>query len=725
MRWSNIFLIFRREVRDQARDRRTLFMIFFLPLMLYPILGIGLIQFSAAFAQKPRRVVVVGAEFLPSAPALLNQKRDAFEASLFDNPDEAQRLNLVLEKSGGRWLNPKFRKQVVREGVADAVILIPSDLDAQLERSASVPFSVDYDSADETSQVTQLRLKEVLSRWKEKIVSARLKRDDKPSSYTEPIAIVPQDAATNAEVGGSIWARIFPFLLVMMSLTGAFYPAIDVCAGEKERGTMETLLISPASRAEIVLGKFFTVVLASMLTALLNLVSMGLTGFQLASQLGQMSAVNPGKMAAVIAPPTFSAACWILVLLVPLSVFFSAVCLSLAVMARSMKEGQYYMTPLYLVCIPLIFLTLMPGIELNLFYSLVPITGACLLLRSLILGDYSVALRYFLPVLVPTIIYGVISLRWAISQFQREDVLFREAERFDLMSWIRHMIRDRQPLPSAGQTLLCFAIMLTLAWFLMQFLATTGSTISMAVGQVAFILLPPVVMTILLTSSPRRTLRLYWPEWRYFALGAGLAIGLHPLVSELRPIIEGLFPISEAVKSAVAQMMGKVPNVATAVLIFALIPAICEEFAFRGFILSGLENGQGTRTAIIGSALLFGFLHVLLSLFQQFFNATLLGLVIGLLAVRSRSILPGILFHFVNNGMAVLLSLWIEHARDRRIIAWLYRTPSQELYHGWIVGVSALISAILLVILLREKDAFVVSARKRVPDPLEVTGSPT
>ncbi|WP_422930898.1 ABC transporter permease subunit/CPBP intramembrane protease [Singulisphaera sp. PoT] len=703
MRWSNVFLIFRREVRDQARDRRTLFMIFLLPMLLYPILGIGMIQFSAAFAQKPRNVVVVGDQYLPDKPPLLNEAKTNFEGSLFDHPDDAERMLVTLKKAEGHWTDPVFRKKVVRDGLADAIVTIPADLEAQLKQTASASFSIDYDSADETSQVTQLRLKEVLSRWKELIVSARLQRDAKPSGYIEPITIVPEDAATRAEVGGSVWARLFPFLLVMMSLTGAFYPAIDLCAGEKERGTMETLLISPASRSEIVFGKFLTVVLASMLTALLNLVSMGVTGLQLATQLGQASAANPGKMAAIITPPTFTAACWMLLLLIPLSIFFSALCLALAVMAKSMKEGQYYMTPLYLVCIPLIFLTLMPGIELNLFYSLVPISGACLLLRALILGDYGTAFKYFLPVLIPTILYGILALRWAISQFEREDVLFREAERFDLASYVRHLIRDKQPLPTPAQSLLCFAIMLCSAWFIMQFLGTTTSSMVMAVGQVAFILIPPVVMALLLTSSPRRTLRLYWPDWRYLAIGAGLALSLHPLISELRVVVEELFPVSDAVKKALAQMMGKMPDVGTAILLFAFVPAICEEFAFRGFILAGLENGNGKREAVLGSSVLFGFMHVLLSLFQQLWNATLLGIVIGVMAVRSGSILPGIVFHFVNNGLAVFLGLWTEQAKGRAIIGWLYRSPDHGLYHYSIVAVSACFSVALFVLMLRIK----------------------
>ena len=211
-----------------------------------------------------------------------------------------------------------------------------------------------------------------------------------------------------------------------MSLTGAFYPAVDLCAGEKERGTMETLLISPATRGEIVMGKFLTVMLASVTTAVLNLVSMGLTGIVMAGQGAHFGGRAVQHAAAVgMAPPTLQSGFWMIVLLVPLAAFFSAICVALAVLARSMKEGQYYMTPLYLICLPLIMLTMVPEIKLNLFYSMVPITGVALLLRALIMGDYRTGAQYFLPVMVPTLVYAWIALRWAVDQFQREEVLFR------------------------------------------------------------------------------------------------------------------------------------------------------------------------------------------------------------------------------------------------------------------------------------------------------------
>jgi sodium transport system permease protein len=370
-----------------------------------------------------------------------------------------------------------------------------------------------------------------------------------------------------------------------------------------------------------------------------------------------------------------------------------------------MKEGQYYMTPLYLVSMPLIFLSLAPEIELDLFYSLVPITGVALLLRALILGSYDMAFRYFLAVLLPMLVYAAVALRWAIDQFQREDVLFREAERFSLVTWIRHLYRDREPTPTGGQALLSFALILTSSWFLMQYLSTQLSPPGLGavvLGQL-FILLPPLLMAILLTSSPSRTLRLAWPRPRYLLMGIALAFTLNPLVNEMQPFVERLFPISHTIKAALGQLLGKGTGLGTAVAAFALLPAVCEEFAFRGFILSGLERQHRTRSAILLSALMFGFLHVLMSLFQQLFNATLLGIVLGLLAVRSRSILPGILFHFLNNAMGVARGILLEKAGDAPIVGWIYRDPSDGLYHGGWVALGVVLSCGLLYSLWKRK----------------------
>ena len=118
IRWSNVALIFRREVRDQVRDRRTLFMIFVLPILLYPLMGIGVIQFSAALEQKPRTVVLVGAENLPKAPRLMNSRGDGFNPDLFDSPAEAERLVVEPEPASSPWGDPARREQAIRRGLA-------------------------------------------------------------------------------------------------------------------------------------------------------------------------------------------------------------------------------------------------------------------------------------------------------------------------------------------------------------------------------------------------------------------------------------------------------------------------------------------------------------------------------------------------------------------------------------------------------------------------------
>jgi sodium transport system permease protein len=210
-------------------------------------------------------------------------------------------------------------------------------------------------------------------------------------------------------------------------------------------------------------------------------------------------------------------------------------------------------------------------------------------------------------------------------------------------------------------------------------------------------------MALLLTSAPKKTLRLVWPERQFLFLAVALVVALNPLVNELRPLVESLFPYSSVIKTSLELVMAHAPGLWTSIVVFALIPAICEEFAFRGFILSGLEREHRARSAILLSALMFGFLHVLLSLFQQLFNATLLGVVLGLLAVRSRSILPGIVFHFLNNALAVTMGRLVHAPWAARVVPLIFRNPEEGLYHGHWILLSVLLSALMLFSLWKFK----------------------
>lgn len=136
---------------------------------------------------------------------------------------------------------------------------------------------------------------------------------------------------------------------------------------------------------------------------------------------------------------------WCSVLVLLLAGLFSAVSLALGAYAKSTKEGQYYLLPLFLVTMPLTFLPLVPGVELNLFYSLIPVTGATLLLQRLISpASEPLTWLYFLPVLLSLAVSIALALWWAVAQFRREEVLFRDAEKLNLGGWLRRWLGSKK-----------------------------------------------------------------------------------------------------------------------------------------------------------------------------------------------------------------------------------------------------------------------------------------
>ena len=170
MSWSNLNVIFLREVLDQLRDRRTIFMIFVFPILLYPILGFGVLKVVAAMEKNPRVVVIVGAENLPKNQPLLSAEGNRFNSALFDSPLEASLLEVKQEKSEGPWATSEGCQRAVRDGLASAVMIVPADLPAQFREKNDVRIPIVYRSVDEPSQITYLRLREVLDRWKRGIV---------------------------------------------------------------------------------------------------------------------------------------------------------------------------------------------------------------------------------------------------------------------------------------------------------------------------------------------------------------------------------------------------------------------------------------------------------------------------------------------------------------------------------------------------------------------------
>ena len=176
MSWSNLYVIFRREVLDQLRDRRTLFMVFVFPILLYPLLGYGIIQATAARESKPRIVVVVGAEYLPTEEPLLNPAQDAFNPRIIDPLHDTSPLHVQPVSAQGPWGTAERRELAIRNGSASAVMIIPPDLPRQFREKRDVEIPILYRSVDELSQNTFFRLRELLDRWKRGIVEDRTRQ---------------------------------------------------------------------------------------------------------------------------------------------------------------------------------------------------------------------------------------------------------------------------------------------------------------------------------------------------------------------------------------------------------------------------------------------------------------------------------------------------------------------------------------------------------------------
>jgi sodium transport system permease protein len=467
-----------------------------------------------------------------------------------------------------------------------------------------------------------------------------------PASAVRPFDLENVDLSEKTSLhGAGVWSSLLPVLLLLWALTGAFYPSIDLCAGEKERGTLETLLSSPAQRTEIVLGKLLTIMLVSITTSALNLVSVSMTGCMVLRMAGNF-----------VSPPLW-AVVWLPLALLPMSALFSALCLALAAFARSTREGQYYLMPLLLVVMPLAMLPMSGGVELNVGNALLPVAGVALLLKTLLEGSYMQALPYIPIVLAVTFASCWLSVRWAVEQFTSESVLFREGERFQPGLWLRHLMRDRQPIPSPAEGLVCAVTILLLSFVLTSAISPppdlAGFIRVALVTQLAVILTPVLLMSVVLTSSPRKTLLLRLPKLSVFVSAGILAVVLHPFVVLFSNFVNQVYPIPPDVESVMQEFMKLLGGAPTweLLLVVAAAPALCEELAFRGFILSGFRSTGNKARAIVLSALFFGLSHAFL---QQSIITFVVGLVLAYLAVQSESILPGMLFHFTHNALSVV-----------------------------------------------------------------------
>lgn len=721
MTWSNVKLIFKRETRDQLRDRRTLFTIAIMPLVLYPLMGMAMLQVAQFTREHPTRIWLIGSENLPESPKLVidgDMNPDWIETDRagllqIDAPRESDKefLDIVAKVHEDQTMpgdpdlvNQMIDNEMKSRGV-DVALVFMTPKNPNLETGdnpsrAGPSVYILRNSASDRSNVAADRMFQILSRWKTASIKESLQIHGIPSALVEGIAIKHADISAQSKRRAATWSKILPFIVIMWSLTGAFYPAIDLCAGEKERGTFETLLSSPAGRNEIAIGKLLTVMSFSIVTSLLNLLSMAFTGLFVASKMGATAGLGG------LGIPPMSSLVWLVLALIPISALFSAIALAAAAFARSSKEGQYYLIPLMMISMPLMMVPMLPGARLDLGTSLIPVSGLMLLLRGLIEGQYAEVLPYAAPVCMVTFTCCYLAIRWVVRQFNSESVLFRASEKFGVAAWLQQVIRDRHDMPSVGNAFLLGVMVLVLGFFVQ--LAVGGSTPTSWFGLVKTILIvlvatigmPAILMAMFLTRNPRKSLRLNFCSVPAACAAVLMALCFHPLVTWFSGFVLYVYPLQGDVvgkSEFVSDLVNQAPGLWAILLLMAVAPAIIEELAYRGFILSGLEGMRNRWQAILITSVLFGLAHFAI---QQAIITFVIGMILGVIAIKTRSLIPCMIYHATHNSITVLLPRIDTSTVDGSpVLPWiLYTTDGSIWQYSILPGIVMTVFGVLLMI---------------------------
>ena len=625
------WIVFTKELRETVRDRRTLLMMVVVPVLLYPVLLVV-----------SEQILLFGQRRLESTAAMVAIVGDAPEEllALVDSAATLERISITRPP-----------EDVLRDDVVAAVAVMGPGVEGEGTRTVTLL----YDATSDQSLRGRRMLAQVLDDWQDTLLARRLEARGLPGSFAVPVAVADSSVARPEEVGGYTLGRILPLLLVVITLLGAFYPAIDLAAGEKERGTLETLLTAPVPPGAVVAGKFLTVALIGIVAAALNLGSMLLTFqtgvLQVASQIGLDVSLPVGSVVIIF------------LTLIPLAVLFGALFLGLAVRSSSFKEAQNALTPVYMLVLIPAMLPLFPGIDFTPFMAVVPVAGVSFFFRDLMGGDARLVTGFL--VLASTALYAVAALVFAARSFGSESVLFgNDGEGAEVApqgagAWWRTLVRpfkpDSTPDPQAAVFFVA-GVAVLFFWLGITLQIRLGER-GLLASEWLLLFVPALLFVRLGGFDPRATLSLRRPS-RDGVLGALLLVaGATPLAWGIGWVQTFFLPIPWEILEGLQELVtAQTPGrLAWLMLLLAVTPAFCEEFVFRGVLLGGTRTLATWRVVLL-NGVVFGAFHLSFETAIRFLPTAWLGIVISWAVLRTGSIWVGSLMHLLNNGTIVLLA---------------------------------------------------------------------
>lgn len=590
MNLRHVALTFGKELREALRDRRTLAVMILLPLVVYPLLAMLAAQVATGREQQR--------EERPSTVAIAGHgpRRIALETQL------ASRSQLFV-------LVPSGTPDDVKGGRLDAI--------AQL--AGADKLTVVFDASRDESRIAEERLSSVIAQAL-------------PDGCAPAFAVDRQSLAPKAQLGGYLLSKALPLFVVLMVLLGAFYPAIDVTAGERERGTLETVLCSPIRRFDLMLGKVLAVAALASLTGVLNLGSMAVTLMQI---------LRLTSNAITLDVPWGRALASSLVIL-PTALLFAGAFVALGATARTFKEAQTLLMPVY-------FLTIAPALagaigeyRLAGVTAWIPGMNMTLLSRDLLVGRATWS--GVLTALASTVLLVTVALGLAARVYASERLVVPPP---------RGQRAAVGAGTGAGDALVLFALAFLLLYFVFlpieQHHLYGGLMVAEWVGLLGLVALYARL------SRQRLGAVLGWERPRPIALlgalliGCGAWAGVAVLSDWVMPVPKHLV---EALRRTLVPLDGTLGYLAT-LFLMAVSPAICEEALFRGPILRGLRTRLSPPAAVVVTGLLFGFFHLDI---YRLLPASLLGILLGFIVLASGSIVPAMVAHFCNNAVLVTLA---------------------------------------------------------------------
>ncbi|HET9887138.1 MAG TPA: ABC transporter permease subunit/CPBP intramembrane protease [bacterium] len=629
----------RKELTELGRDRKAILFSIVLPVLINPAMFALTTLIERGEQQK------IAERILPVAITGGVEAREFFSVA-----HEESTLRVIGHG------NPDSLRARVREGFLEAWLDVSASTDSAEVRIVShAPRASSIEAAD--------RLQRVVETVHERRREQRWKEAGGEGSLQDVVAVRDVDVASQEESGGASAGRRVPLLLILTIFAAGSALSSDVIAGEKERGTLETLYLTPAHRRNIALSKYMVVAGLTLISGLLNVGSM-ILGHRL-GWIGDSSAGGD-----IVAAGAVATTC---LLVIPLAALLGGLLLGLSAYARSIKEYQVLATPVMLLALIPGLLAMSQDVPLNTWTAMLPIANVALAVRDALLGPIPNALLAL--VLLSSIAWGLVTMRWVGGVLSREEAILG----FDPEPFLAHTASGRRRAVMVG---MCMTV---LAFFYAgQLLQAWNLNIGLLLSL--WVLLPLLGLGVLKLAwsggTWRNVLSLRPVPLRWLLGAACLGVG------SMIPMLQGLFRLQSHFLPMPEETMKPIEDIASGgawqvFFLLAFSPAVCEEFVFRGVFLGLLRRVMPAPRAIALSSLFFGLTH--LNIFRLL-PTTFLGLIMGTLVVRTGSLATSIIFHMMYNGSAVLgerflPEKWVEHGT----------------WQGWAISIALLLLGFLLI----------------------------